>query len=369
MSLADELAKVSVAAHVKQADDLTGVRDEFENSALNERVLRRHAQRLEELAAQRASKEDQTPGGYAETLAKRLMPVPHTAGEAAVRLPGMIAGGIAGHEFGKSFEPLAAEGLERVFSPMNAGTDQTVMVPLAERLHRLGADPLRTTEFLDKHLVTPGEDLASAFRRPLPFSKPTAIRQELQGLIGEEKIPQFQKVLGNLIRQHGPAEKVAPALSKYRVGGAIGGALLGGAALGLPFAARALWQKHQGGEAAVRARNQAKDTMGKADTEFQHREDLLNKLPPTKEASAMGSLQKAFSTPGMGSEVLKNGLAGAASGAVAGGARELLAGAPQKTGYDKLKEVLRQSLLGGATGGAGGAALGAARSSFGSPKQ
>lgn len=407
----------------KQADDLTGIRDEFEGSAMKERVLRRHAQRLDELAAQRASKEDQSAGGYAETLAKRLMPVPHTMGEAAVRVPGMLGGAIAGHELGKSFEPLAAEGLERVFSPTNAKE----LEPLTKRFTALGAPASKVKDFLGKNIVTPGEDLASALRRPLPFTKPKGLRKELGGLVGEGNIGKLQKAIGNLVRQQRSAKKIVPAMSKYRVGGARGGALLGGAALGVPFAARALWQKHQGGEAAVRARNQAKHTSEQADTESRHREDILNKLPPTKtasdsaalgglgrimttpgseapglqnimrsinkgttlggmprrlpdlnnaekmaatkEAGAIGSIQAALEAKGPVGEMLRRGLSGGAGGAVVGGTRELLAGTPQKTGYDKLREVLKQALLGGVTGGLGGVALGAVGSSLGTPKQ
>ena len=276
-----------------KAADLTGMRDEFENSALKEKALRQHAQRLEDLAARRAANEDTSASGYANTLAARLAPVPHTMGEAAVRVPGMIAGGVLGHEFGKSFEPLEAEGLERVFSPLGGKGQENIGKAVEARMAGMGGDPIKIKELMDKLLTTPGEEISGALRRPVPMITPRggsqALRQEFAGALrGEGKINNFQKIIGNLVRQTGSKDKakaVLPALSKYRLGGAAGGALLGGAALGLPFAIRALFQKRHGGEAAVRARGQASRAIGSAEGESKHREDLLNKLPASKQAN------------------------------------------------------------------------------------
>ncbi len=353
--LADDLATTAVTVMQKRAADLTGLRNEFENSALKEKVLRQHAQRLEDLAARRAANEDTSASGYANTLAARLAPVPHTGAEAAIRIPGMVAGGMLGHEFGKSFEPLEAEGLERVFSPLS-GKGPDISGAVEKRITGLGGDPARTKELLSKLVTTPGEEISGALRRPIPMVTPRgnsqALRGEFSGLVSEGNMGKLQKAIGNLVRQTGGEGKaVAGGMSKYRLGGAAGGALLGGAAIGVPFAIRALLQKRHGGEAAVRARNMAGGATGKAEGEFKHREDLLSKLPA--KTAAVSPLVRA---------ALTGATAGGVGGAVRGG---LLTDRKHRDTRSHLVEALRQAGIGALIGGAGGAAGSAVNTGLG----
>lgn len=272
MTLAEELAR-NCLTRQKRADDLTGARDEFEGSALREQALREHAQRLEELASSRASREDTSPAGYAGTAAKRLMPIPHTGGEAAVRLPAMAAGAIAGHHFGKQFEPMSGTNLEQVFRP-----DSKSIEGLGKQLGSLsgGKDP---SALLSELQVTPGNQISDALRqRHIPgMPRPGAeMRSKLVGHVGEPNMGRLRSAIG---RHIDPEAALKGGLKRYGVGGAIGGALGAGAIAGLPFIIRALLQKRHGGEAAVRARGQAGEASQKAEGESQHREDILNKLP------------------------------------------------------------------------------------------
>ena len=274
MTLAEELAR-KACSHVKRADDLLGARDEFENSALNEQAMRDNAQRLEELAASRASREDTSPGGYAATAAKRLMPIPHTGGEAAVRIPAMIAGGIAGHHFGKQFEPMSGSGLEQVFREDNEKALSGIMHGF--RNMNPASAPATLIEDLKN---TPGHQIADALReRAFPgMPRPGASLRDriLHEAGGEANMPNIRSTIGRYVT---PPKEGVPHMSRYGLGGAVGGALGAGALAGLPFVIRALLQKRHGGEAAVRARGQAAQATQKAEGESQHREDILNKLP------------------------------------------------------------------------------------------
>jgi hypothetical protein len=325
MTLAEELAH-SCCSRQKRADDLTGLRDDFEGSALREQALREHAQRLEELAASRAAREDTSPAGYAGTAAKRLIPIPHTGGEALARIPAMIAGGMAGHHFGKQFEPMDPTMLEQVLSPNNEkgleGLGKQIeslrpaaappsapglgSFPAVQGPRNPAAPHLRpfngainaaqnaaanaqppvseVSKLLTELQTTPGKQVSDALReRALPgMPRPGAdLRKKMVGLVGEGQMGRLRSAFG---RHLDPEKSLASRLSRYRVGGAVGGALGAGALVGLPFVIRALLQKRQGGEAAVRARGQAGEATSKAQGESQHREDILNKLPA--EASA-----------------------------------------------------------------------------------
>lgn len=304
MTLAYELA-LTCCARQKRAADLTGLRDEFEGSALREQSLRENAQRLEELAASRAAREDTSPAGYASTAGKRLMPVPHTAGEAAVRLPAMAAGGYLGHQLGKQFEPMNSTMLEQALSPTNEKGLEGLGRQIESLRPKVPSAPIKmnpnmtqypgmaaaapavdeTVPNLLKELqTTPGHEISDALRHraPLGISRPgSSLKSRLTGLVGEANMPRLRS---SFSRHLDPEKSLASRLSRYRVGGAVGGALAGGAIAGLPFIIRALMQKRHGGEAAVRARGQAGEASQKAEGESQHREDILNKLPA--EASA-----------------------------------------------------------------------------------
>jgi hypothetical protein len=283
MDLIEELAQTYASALQKRADiapDLIRARDEFENSAMQEQIQRRHAQRLQELADQRASREDRSLGGYASTALKRLAPVPHTGVEAAVRIPAMVAGGVAGHQFGKSFEGIDPDALDRVFAPGSKG-----LSGFEEGLRTLGRKGLTQAEAspLVKDLaVTPGSTISDALKeRHIPgLPRPGAgIRSRLVERVGEEGMPGL-RALTNKLTQGAAGEKGAVGGFKgMRMGGMVGGALAGGAVAGLPFVIRALMQKRHGGEAAVRARSQSSHMLQNAEGQANHREELLNKLP------------------------------------------------------------------------------------------
>lgn len=119
MSLSDDLAKKCLRAKTAEAypafemPPVPGlppstpqqVRNAFENSVVDEEAMRSKAQRFGDLAQTRADSNEDTAGS---AFAKRLLPVPHTVGEAAWRLPVVGAGAIIGHGLG--------EGLGRRFS-------------------------------------------------------------------------------------------------------------------------------------------------------------------------------------------------------------------------------------------------------------
>lgn len=102
MDLARELAVMCVDNSMeKKADQLSDLRTQFDESALNEGVLRRHADRLKTLADRRAAREDTTLGGYADTAVGRMLPIPKNLGEAAWRLPAIATGAGLGHVAGQ----------------------------------------------------------------------------------------------------------------------------------------------------------------------------------------------------------------------------------------------------------------------------
>jgi hypothetical protein len=74
-------------------------------------------------------------------------------------------------------------------------------------------------------------------------------------------------------------EAAASGFRPRRLVGAVGGGVLGGAALGLPFIINALYQKQYGGEAAARARARAQAALAQAEQMSGEREELLGKLP------------------------------------------------------------------------------------------
>lgn len=206
MDLATQLATLCV--RVKTAADLPVLRDQFEGLSNEEESLRSYADRLKSLADSRAAREDQSLGGYVATGANRLLPVPHTGTEAAVRLPMIGAAGVAGSVLGRHLQ--------------NG--------PTAGKIKGL----LQAT------------------------------RGEMQGL--------------------------------YRGGGALAGLAAGSAITGIPLAVRALLQKRQGGEAAVRARGRMNDANQQADAKANAREDILSQINSSKAASDTGKsrLQKLW---------------------------------------------------------------------------
>jgi hypothetical protein len=119
MDLATKLAQICVLAEDKEG--LPELRGRFEASAAKEKLLRRHAQRWEELAKERAESEDTSLGGFAGTAAGRMLPIPHTGFEAFARLPAIAAGTVGGYHYGKGLEGLKGEDVLRAFRPPAGG--------------------------------------------------------------------------------------------------------------------------------------------------------------------------------------------------------------------------------------------------------
>lgn len=131
MSLSDDFAKICL--RVKHAESYPAfemppvpglppstphqVRDAFENSVVDEEAMRAKARRFGDLAQNRADDNEDTAGS---AFAKRLLPVPHTVGEAAWRLPVAGVGAVAGHGFGENigrrFSVPSAESIHEVLN-------------------------------------------------------------------------------------------------------------------------------------------------------------------------------------------------------------------------------------------------------------
>jgi hypothetical protein len=296
MGLADELAAVCVAATEKRAEGVPD-RNAFETSVGREELLRRHAERLQELSKARAVEEDTTPGGYAETFAKRLVPVPHTTGEAAVRLPAMLLGGMYGSHVARPYETPSADVIHKVLAAprVTVGAMPGMGGDLGGGMarQRTGNIATRLTTYLEeaknpeaeasaKKLVQwlstqRPELVAGALQpRPLPLfdrSKSHAIRSKLEQSLGEGGIPFLRREI-NLLGEP-EAKSMASRLGRLRWGGAAAGGLAAGALAGIPFAIKALLQKKRGGEAAVRAQEEARQAIEGAEQEQTKREDLL----------------------------------------------------------------------------------------------
>lgn len=238
MDLATQLATVCV--RVKCAADLPVLRDQFEGLSNEEESLRSYADRLGTLADSRAAREDQSLGGYVSTGANRLLPVPHTGTEAAVRLPLIGAAGVAGSVLGRHIQDEASA---RSLLKAAPRVDPSVayykgVAPLPDKMNSIW-----------KFLTSPR--LGSALK---------ATPKELQHI--------------------------------YRGGGAIAGLAAGSALTGLPLAIRALLQKRQGGEAAVRARGRQNEASQQADEKANAREDILAQIGSSKTANYSEKLER-----------------------------------------------------------------------------
>jgi len=301
MTLAEELARTCVSALRKQAADEApaAAREQFETSTLRERLLRRHGERLQELAKSRAAEEDTSPGGYAETAAKRLFPMPHTVGEAAVRLPAMLAGGAYGHYLARPYETSSADVIHSVLAGKAglAGKGKGVKAPPVPQLEK------RVIEYLTEQGKAPdvASDTAQRLLRRLGVQRPEhvegalevlpifdrakskALRQEITGALGEKGLPFLRREIGLIGEPE--VKTLAQRLGRLRWGGALAGGLAAGALTGIPYMARALYQKRQGGEAAVRARAEAQQALEAAGQEGSKREEILKQLEPPNQGS------------------------------------------------------------------------------------
>lgn len=168
MDIVEELAVTCVkAAMAKEALDdegLSETRSRFEHSVGREQSLRRHAERLNELAKRRSEEEDTSLSGYAGTAATRLAPIPQTLGEAAWRLPAIAAGGGAGYAAGQQVEGLDLLGLNKL-KPVSTGDIASVLKPTGGK-HPLSIRNLFGTGDAPHPVLTelgqsPVEDLAA----------------------------------------------------------------------------------------------------------------------------------------------------------------------------------------------------------------
>lgn len=287
VQVAEKLAAICIAAKLeKRAENptLPETRGQFEGLVGQERVLRQHADRLRELARSRAQEEDTSAGGYLNTLLERLAPVPHTFGEAAVRVPGMIAGGVVGHQAGKElFEPISPDDIHRALLPAERKGrlpfERNVHEVLKARGKRVNMEDLIRT--LRKH--TP-EEVSSALRmKVIPFRTQTAhqLRKSLLDKLGPEGVSLLRRELRSVAKDTASKDLLATmtqGLRPHRLGGALVGAAAGGALTGIPFALRALYLKRTGGEAAARARAEMESTLQQAEQTAGKREELLKGL-------------------------------------------------------------------------------------------
>ncbi len=311
MELAAELALTCVTCQVKRAaePELSDIRSRFESSAARERLLRRHAERWNQLAQERAEAEDTSLGGYAGTALQRSIPVPHTTGEAVTRLGGIGAGGLAGYLYGRGLEGMDPAEAKRIFSPVG-GRGPGKGTPIQEQLQRLHerlraegkvvGDP---TNVLNRLRTASGAEIAEALgERAMPTSIPksldevknliknrgytepsSALRSELEGAFGKGSIGSIREEVRNVAQQTarkpGMLAEILPGFSRK----GLKGALIGGAGMaaltGIPFVLKALYDKMYGGEAAVRARGRAQQVLGEAEGLSGEREKLLRQLP------------------------------------------------------------------------------------------
>lgn len=312
MELSIKLAHLWLESYEKRGLAPPEIRSQFESSVNRERLLRSHALRWKALADERAVDEDTSLGGYAATGASRMLPIPHTGWEALHRGGASALGAYKGHQYGKKHSPLPADELKRVFSPTS--TKESPMRMRAQELLK-GVDPSYAEsvahiptgkgvpkppphpkqmelESLLTHLGTiPKEQIQSALhtKNAPRFSSmhvPVAPGAgetvgKIRGVLGAGGIEGLGREAENIIRTTAklPKGELKPAISHFGTRGALVGAGLGALISGIPYAAKALYQKHFGGEAAERARGYARGDLDTANSLQQDREHLLSQLP------------------------------------------------------------------------------------------
>lgn len=319
MDVAKELALLCVISTVKQAADPRAVRDEFETSANREKLQRRQAGRLGELAQTRAEDEDTSLGGYANTAAARMLPVPQTPTEAAVRLPMVGAGGALGYSLGKKLESPDPESVKQLFTASGGagGKKKGGGSPMKKVVESVGSVGGKKKPSIDKgfnqlSLESP-EALHEAFGGQKRMPTFEEIKQRIGGFGSVRSFDDLKQRAGDLVHmpdapmgrdgtrisniakqrfgKNAPGQltqevrnllaqnKDIPSGSKWpRRLGMLGGIGAASLATGIPLAARALWNKQYGGDAAVRARGEAADITSSADSEAAKRESLIQSL-------------------------------------------------------------------------------------------
>lgn len=290
-------AKTAAAGIGLSPERLQALRQEFEDAVEQETLARRHSKWWEEAARSRALGEDRTLGGYVGSAAERMLPIPHTGTEALVRLPVVGLGGYLGHRLGSRIEPIPSSEILRAVRPV-LDSDRAIP-PLLRNLREALRHPTLGT--------APGQDLYNRLQQMDPEVLSQALRQThvttpgwMGGRFGNRDIPiwprpsspevqQIRQALGpdidivrreikNVLSQ--TAEKsLASKFRPFRIGGTLAGIGAASALTGIPLAVRALLQKSQGGESAVRAKGEAKRLTGQAEEMQKLRERLLKELP------------------------------------------------------------------------------------------
>jgi hypothetical protein len=272
MRLSEEFARTCVKRAQPELEDL---REQFEGLAQQEEVLRRHAERMHDIAQARKLKEDVSIPGHLATGIERLTPVPHTATEAAIRLPLIGAAGLGGYHVGKLQEPFDVDELTRILRPAEGKPNIRSAVMMAT-----GQDPVKARELERLLLTTDPAELAGALRRrPFPVSGIPGVAwsratRERIGALGN--IERLRHELESIARQ--TSKDVLPKVRPWRLGGGALGLLAGSVLTGLPLALRAMWLKQYGGEAAARAESEAQQAIEDALGAQAKRERLLGSL-------------------------------------------------------------------------------------------
>lgn len=269
------------AAAVENPVDFTKTRAKFEALTARERLLRQHSKEWEELAETRSERED--PSSL-NTVMQRLLPIPHTMGEAAIRAPLAGLAGYGGYRLAANTEPTSIDELQRVLGssrgsnerlrPIERNLADLVGKPRAARLTSKlrRADPNVASWALREMDILPvGEDVQKLRKQMDKILGKNVKGKILRGPQGRARI---KSEIKNLFRQT-QKEGFIPRLNFRRLGGAASGLALGGLLSGVPFVLNALYRKGEGGEAAHRARQTARDISEEANRLATEREALL----------------------------------------------------------------------------------------------
>jgi len=150
---------------------------------------------------------------------------------------------------------------------------------LAEKLRAKGHAPEAAASAATRiqNLLRNESDVKMLLSRLPATEKTEGTRAAIQSSLGKVDKSVVREALHDaaVASKHGLGE----GLSKWkRYGGAAAGVGAMALATGLPLALRALWQRRQGGEAAVRAKSQMQAELSKAEEAAQQREAILARM-------------------------------------------------------------------------------------------
>jgi hypothetical protein len=273
---------IKTAADNSELVDLTRTRSKFESLAARERLLRAHSKKWEDLAAARAEREEP---GYLDTFTKRMIPIPHTLGEAATRAAISGLTGYGGYSLAAKTEPIDLDELNQVIGATRS-KEQTLRpiesnladlfgkdraVNLVRRLRK--ADPEVASEALrETDIFSPSKDVRKLRIR---LNRDLGPEGNKGKMLGSKLRGRIKSEIGNLFKQT-QEEGFIPKLNWRRLGGAGAGIALGSVLSGIPFALHALYRKGEGGEAAYRAKQEAQRITDEANALAAEREALLD---------------------------------------------------------------------------------------------